>query len=64
MPRGQKPKHEKQKRYCSKFNEDFRSGPCRKKKKHKSPEGSGSWEGRMVGLWTGDAKNSQAFEEP
>ena len=36
----------------------------KKKKKHKSPEGSGSQEGKMVGLWTGDAKNGQAFEEP
>ena len=36
----------------------------KKKKKHKSPEGSGSQEGRMVGVWTGNAKNGQAFEEP
>ena len=44
---------------------NFRNGPHQKKKKrHKSPEGSGSREGRVVGLWTGNAKNGQAFEKP
>ena len=39
IPHASQPKHQniKQKQYCNKFNKDFKSGLCQKKKKKSGP---------------------------